>query len=159
MRIVKLTAILVLSVLMFSCKKDKNEPDKITPVVGAWYDMLGDDVSYISVSGRGTVCSVDDLEINNITSVDGKLYVYIRHSVGKMRAYYHIPDEVPGIGRVREPETGAGGYGFLVQEKPTASLMTYHHVRALIIPDDAGLPGTLDMGNYLDVMEYFELED
>jgi hypothetical protein len=159
MKIIKLTAVLVLSVLMFSCKKDDPEPDKVTPVVGAWHDMLGEDVAYFHVAGRGLVCVVTDLDINDDALYEGTLYVYIRYSAGNTKSYYNVPGDVPGIGTAGEPEASDGMYGFQVQEKPSASPQVYLHARALIIPKDANLPGTLDMTDYVEVAGYFGLTD
>ncbi len=156
MRIIKLTALLALSVLMFSCSEKLDEEK---PIVGNWHNYPND-VDIITITGRGTFCTVEDDAINEDILDFGTLHIYIRSIVGKAKTYYHVPSSgVPGFGRVDRAEAGEKGYGFRIEDTPPSTLLALLAVRAIIIPADLGLPSDLDMTDYEAVADYFNLKD
>ncbi|HOF21340.1 MAG TPA: hypothetical protein PLO24_08805 [Bacteroidales bacterium] len=162
MKIVKWTFLLLTAMLMFSCskKQEEEENQNFTVVTGEWINIFGQNVVMEDHPLLGGLCIVADEKVNEKTVVNGTAHIYLRSAISKVPAVYsYVPGEFGKNNSVELKGMLDKGYVLKFGTLPEASPLGTLHVKGLIIPKGAKLPAKLDIKDYEQVKEHFELKD
>ncbi|NLA50511.1 MAG: hypothetical protein GX876_13770 [Bacteroidales bacterium] len=159
MKIFKCTFLLLFVMLMFSCSKEKESDQDITLIVGDWIDIFGSNAEWKAQDQLGAFCTVTDDEVNELTVAGGTPYLYLKLNKGKETDYSHIPCDLGNAGSVSLEKLRAEGYVLKFSKDPRGVPQIPMYIRGLVIPEGKKTPDGLNMAEYEEVAEFFEITD
>ncbi|NLN31791.1 MAG: hypothetical protein GX158_11285 [Bacteroidales bacterium] len=160
MRTVKCTFLLLSAVLIFSCSKEKESDQDFTPVTGEWIDIFDSNAEWRESPRLGALCTVTDEIVNMETVANGTVHFYLRKTRLKKTEYFHLPADLSTTNSARLDELNSEGYVLKFDELPENDVrVVTMFVRGLVIPEGKKAPEGLDMDDYEDVADFFEIID
>ena len=160
MKSVNYTFLLLFAMLMFSCSKEKESDEDFTPIIGEWIDIFGSDAELEEHDRLGTFCTVTDEIVNMETVANGTVHFYLRKTRLKKTEYFHLPADLSTTNSARLDELNSEGYVLKFDELPENDVrVVTMFVRGLVFPEGKKAPEGLDMDDYEDVADFFEIID
>lgn len=159
MRTLKFILLMVLSVLVISCSKSKDDDLNFTPVIGDWIDMNGSSVNVFHITGRSYNIKVTDDGVNEVSAGEGTPLFYIKQSGSSKTNYFHLPNSIVGLGETTDGKLDVNGYSLACEEDFRASTSYEFHIRGIVIPKGKTLPAGIDPDSYPDVKTFLKIKD
>lgn len=157
MKTLKIFVLMLISISIFSCSKDKNEDLSFTPLAGEWIDLKDDKVAEFNTTALGTRVKIHDQIINSTSVAEDSLFLYIRLSSSQLKpGYYHVPCQINGLGSVEFVQTADYGYRLLLMNHQGFSTNINYHIRGLVIPKNKIKLVKIDLTDYDLVKELWD---